>query len=94
MSGAHGKPVYASAAGTVIAAGWSGGYGKCVKISHANGYTTWYAHMSSIDVSVGQTVYQGQQVGRIGSTGRSTGPHLHFELRKNGSPLNPMRYIG
>ena len=94
MSGAYGKPVYASAAGTVISAGWSGGYGKCVKISHANGYTTWYAHMSSIDVSVGQSVYQGQQIGRIGSTGRSTGPHLHFELRKNGTPLNPMRYIG
>lgn len=94
MSGAHGKPVYASASGTVISVGWSGGYGKCVKISHANGYTTWYAHMSAYNVSVGQTVYQGQQIGRIGSTGNSTGPHLHFELRKNGSPLNPMRYIG
>ncbi len=94
MSGAYGRPVYASAAGTVIQAGWSGGYGKCVKISHANGYTTWYAHMSSINVSVGDTVYQGQQVGRIGSTGNSTGPHLHFELRINGSPVNPMRYIG
>ena len=94
MSGAHGKPVYASASGTVISSGWSGGYGKCVKISHANGYTTWYAHMSSYNVSVGDTVYQGQQIGRIGSTGNSTGPHLHFELRKNGSPLNPMRYIG
>lgn len=93
-SGAYGKPVYATASGTVIAAGWSGGYGKCVKISHSNGYTSWYAHMSSIDVSVGQTVYQGQQVGRIGSTGNSTGPHLHFELRVNGTPVNPMRYIG
>ncbi len=94
MSGAHGKPVYASAAGTVIQAGWSGGYGKCVKISHANGYTTWYAHMSSYNVSVGDTVYQGQQIGRIGSTGNSTGPHLHFELRINGTAVNPMRYIG
>ncbi len=94
MSGAHGKPVYASAAGTVIYAGWSGGYGKTVKIKHSDGYTTYYAHMSSIDVSVGTTVYQGQQVGRIGSTGNSSGPHLHFELRINGSPQNPMRYIG
>ncbi len=94
MSGAYGKPVYATASGTVISAGWSGGYGKCVKLRHANGYTSWYAHMSSIDVSVGQSVYQGQQVGRIGSTGNSTGPHLHFELRINGSPVNPMRYIG
>ena len=94
MSGAHGRPVYASASGTVIYAGWSGGYGKTVRIQHSNGYTTYYAHMSSIDVSTGQTVYQGQQVGRIGSTGNSTGPHLHFELRKNGTPLNPMKYIG
>ena len=94
MSGAHGKPIYASASGTVIQAGWSGGYGKCVKISHANGYSTWYAHMSSYNVSVGDTVYQGQQIGRIGSTGNSTGPHLHFELRINGTAVNPMRYIG
>ncbi len=94
MSGAHGKPIYASASGTVIQAGWSGGYGKCVKISHSNGYTTWYAHMSSYNVSVGDTVYQGQQIGRIGSTGNSTGPHLHFELRINGTAVNPMRYIG
>lgn len=94
MSGAYGKPVYASASGTVIFAGWSGGYGKCVKISHSNGYSTWYAHLSSINVSVGDSVYQGQQVGRIGSTGNSSGPHLHFELRVSGTPVNPMRYIG
>ncbi len=93
MSGAYGKPVYASAGGTVISAGWSGGYGKMVKIRHSNGYVTYYAHMSSIKVSVGQTVSQGQQVGAIGSTGNSTGPHLHFELRINGSPVNPMKYI-
>lgn len=94
MSGAYGKPVYASAGGTVISAGWSGGYGKMVKIRHSNGYVTYYAHMSSIKVSVGQTVSQGQQIGAIGSTGNSTGPHLHFELRINGSPVNPMKYIG
>ncbi len=94
MSGAYGKPVFASASGTVIFAGWSGGYGKVIKISHANGYATWYAHLSSINVSVGDTVYQGQQIGRIGSTGNSSGPHLHFELRINGTAVNAMRYIG
>ncbi len=94
MRGAYGKAVYASASGTVISAGWSGGLGKCVVIRHSNGYTTTYAHMSSYTVSPGQSVYQGQQVGRIGSTGNSTGPHLHFELRINGSAVNPMNYIG
>lgn len=94
MSGAYGKPVYASASGTVVFAGWSGGYGKCIRISHANGYTTYYAHLSSIDVSVGASVYQGQQIGRIGSTGNSSGPHLHFELRINGAAVNPLKYIG
>ncbi len=94
MSGAYGKPIYASAAGTVTYAGWSGGYGKKVIISHSGGYSTVYAHMSSFDVSTGDTVYQGQQIGRIGSTGNSTGPHLHFELRINGTAVNPMRYIG
>lgn len=93
MSGAYGKAIYASAGGKVIQAGWSGGYGIMVKIRHDNGYETWYAHMSSKLVSVGDRVTQGQQVGRIGSTGNSTGPHLHFELRINGSPVNPMRYI-
>lgn len=94
MSSAYGKPVYASASGTVISAGWSGGYGKMIKIRHSNGYETWYAHLSSIDVSTGATVYQGQHIGRIGSTGNSTGPHLHFELRINGKDVNPMKYIG
>lgn len=94
MSGAYGKPIYASAGGTVISAGWSGGYGKMVKIRHSNGYVTYYAHCSALLVSVGETVSQGQQIARIGSTGNSTGPHLHFELRINGSPVNPMKYIG
>lgn len=94
MSGAYGKPVYASAAGTVIFAGWSGGLGRLVKIKHSNGYETWYAHQSAINVSVGDTVYQGQQIGRIGSSGNSSGPHLHFELRINGNAVNAMRYIG
>lgn len=94
MSGAYGKPAYASASGTVIYAGWSGGYGKVVKIRHSNGYETWYAHLSAINVSVGDNVYQGQQIGRIGSTGNSSGPHLHFEMRINGRAVNAMKYIG
>lgn len=94
MHGAYGKPAYASASGTVIYAGWSGGYGKVVKIKHSNGYETWYAHLSEINTSVGSTVYQGQQIGRIGSTGNSSGPHLHFEMRINGRAVNAMKYIG
>lgn len=94
MSGAYGKPVYASAGGRVISASYSGGYGKLIQIQHSNGYITYYAHLSSIDVSVGDTVVQGQQIGRIGSTGNSSGPHLHFELRINGRAVNPMNYIG
>ena len=94
MHGAYGKPAYASASGTVIYAGWSGGYGKVVKIKHSNGYETWYAHLSEINTSVGSTVYQGQQIGRIGSTGNSSGPHLHFEMRINGRAVNAMKYVG
>jgi murein DD-endopeptidase MepM/ murein hydrolase activator NlpD len=91
--GSYGKPVYASAGGTVISAGWSGGYGKTIKIRHDNGYQTWYAHLSSIDVSAGSRVEQGQYIGAIGSTGNSTGPHLHFEVRVNGTAVNAMNYI-
>ncbi len=94
MSGAYGKPAYASAAGTVIYAGWSGGYGRLVKIRHTNGYETWYAHLSAFSVSAGQSVYQGQQVGSIGSSGNVTGPHLHFEIRINGTAVNAQRYVG
>ncbi len=92
-SGAYGKPIYASAGGTVIQASWSGGYGKMIKIQHSNGVVTCYAHMSAFNVSVGQRVSQGQQIGQIGSTGNSTGPHLHFEVRVNGNHVNPMNYI-
>ncbi len=91
-----GIPVVASASGTVVTAysGWSG-YGHTVVIDHGNGYKTRYAHMypGSIAVSVGQKVYQGQQIGRIGSTGNSTGPHLHFEMLINGQKTNPYPYI-
>lgn len=94
--GSTGVPVVASASGTVVTAysGWSG-YGHTVVINHGNGITTRYAHMQpgSICVRAGQYVYQGQQIGRIGSTGNSTGPHLHFEVLVNGRKVNPLNYI-
>jgi murein DD-endopeptidase MepM/ murein hydrolase activator NlpD len=88
-----GTPVSAADSGTVTFAGWSGSYGKIIKINHGNGYETWYAHLSSIDVSVGQKVSKGEVIGKVGSTGRSTGPHLHFEVRKNGTPQNPLSFL-
>lgn len=91
--GKTGDPVVASASGTVTFAGWSGGYGYLVKISHPNGYETYYAHNSSILVSKGQTVAQGQVIAKLGSTGNSTGPHCHFEIRKNGQTYNPLNFV-
>ena len=82
----YGSEIWAAQAGTVITAGWYGGYGKCVMVMHDNGYTTVYGHMSSIAVYSGQTVAQGQVLGYVGSTGNSTGPHLHFEIRSNADP--------
>ncbi len=92
---AFGTPILAADAGRIIMAGWlaSEGYGNRVMIDHGNGYVTLYAHMSSISVTVGQTVNRGDKIGLEGSTGRSTGPHLHFEVRKNGVPVNPFDYL-
>ncbi len=93
---AYGSPIVASDSGTVIVAnksGWGGGYGLYVMIDHGNGYTTVYGHASSVIVDVGQTVSQGQTIAYIGSTGNSTGPHLHFEIRLNGSILDPENYV-
>ncbi len=84
-----GVPIAAAANGVVVVAGPNGGYGNFVVVDHNNGYATAYAHQSSIAVSEGQTVKQGQVIGYVGSTGFSTGPHLHFEVRVNGSPQNP-----
>lgn len=93
-SGAYGKAVYASAGGTVIYAQNSGGgYGNLIKIQHSNGFVTYYAHLSSIGVKVGQTVSQGAYIGAIGATGRAYGAHLHFEIRINGTAVNAMKYI-
>lgn len=89
-----GTPVRAARSGTVVFAGWSTqGYGNLVRVRHAGGAETWYAHFSSIAVSVGQYVDQGDVVGRVGSTGLSTGPHLHFELHENSRPLDPLALL-
>ncbi|OEF97834.1 peptidoglycan DD-metalloendopeptidase family protein [Desulfuribacillus alkaliarsenatis] len=89
-----GTPVYAADHGTVVFAGWNGGYGNLIRVAHTSSMQTYYAHLSSINVRVGQTVNKGEVIGRVGSTGQSTGPHLHFEVRLNGSPVNPMNYYG
>ncbi|WP_052667279.1 murein hydrolase activator EnvC family protein [Nitriliruptor alkaliphilus] len=88
-----GTPIGASKAGTVIFAGWQGGYGNLVLIDHHDGVVTAYAHQSSMAVSRGQSVSQGSTIGYVGNTGNSTGPHLHFETRVNGSAVNPRQYL-
>ena len=93
IGASYGSAILASNGGTVTLAGWNSGYGNCVVIDHGGGKATLYGHMSSIGVSKGQTVSKGQQIGRVGSTGNSTGPHLHFEILINGSAVNPMGYF-
>ena len=90
---AHGTPVGASCGGVVTAAGWMGGYGKAVIIDHPKGYRTLYGHLSSIHVRPGQRVAAGRIIGRVGSTGWSTGPHLHFTLWHNGRLINPLSVL-
>lgn len=89
----NGAPIVAPADGTVTFAGRQSGYGNCVEIRHANGITTMYAHMKSYTVTRGQKVKRSDVIGYVGSTGRSTGPHLHYEVRVNGVPVDPMKYI-
>jgi len=91
--GDTGDPIHATASGTVTIAGWSGGYGKMVEIDHGNGVATRYGHLSQIDVDVGDTVRSGQTVGKLGSTGRSTGPHLHYEVRVKGEVVDPQKFL-
>jgi murein DD-endopeptidase MepM/ murein hydrolase activator NlpD len=88
-----GTPISTTASGVVIFVGWHGGYGNKVVIYHGNEYSTVYAHLSSFDVYVGQEVTQGDVIGRMGSTGRSTGPHLHYEVYVDGTPKDPMDFL-
>ncbi len=93
IDGERGDIVTAPANGIVTKAGWEGGYGNLIEIDHGNGLTTRYGHLSRGDVTVGDTIQRGQVIGLIGSTGRSTGPHLHYELRLNDKPINPRRLL-
>lgn len=93
FKGAHGSSIRAAAAGRVSFAGRKGGYGNAVEIDHGHGILTRYAHLSGIDVQVGQMVTPGQHIARMGSTGRSTGTHLHFEVRVGGTAVNPRRFL-
>lgn len=87
-----GTPVYATGNGVVRKAGWEGLYGNCIEIDHGFGYLTRYAHLHKIEVRVGQKVVRGQTIGRVGSTGKSTGPHLHYEVHVKGKVVNPINY--
>jgi len=89
----RGTPILSAADGVVIFSGWMGGYGNVIKIKHSDGYVTLYAHQSRRKAKIGQKVKKGQVIGFVGSTGRSTAPHLHFGLYKNGRPINPMRMV-
>jgi murein DD-endopeptidase MepM/ murein hydrolase activator NlpD len=89
----EGTPIHAAAAGTVIYCGWESGYGNLVVLDHHNGIATAYAHQSQIEVSCNQNVDQGQVIGLSGCTGFCTGPHLHFEVRVNGVPVDPLGYL-
>ena len=93
IAAASGTPIKVVSDGTVTFAGWSGSYGYLVKVSHGNGVETWYAHTSKMYVSVGQSVVAGDLIAAVGSTGNSTGPHLHLEIRINGKTVNPQNYI-
>lgn len=93
IAASTGTSITAADDGRVTFSGWSGGYGNVVKINHGNGYETYYAHCSALLVSVGQVVSKGDLIARVGNTGNSTGPHLHFEVRLNGVPQNPQAYI-
>ena len=93
IAGRYGTPIYAADGGTVTYSGWMGGYGYTVRVDHGKGKVTYYAHNSSLLVSVGQHVYKGQQIAKMGSTGNSTGNHCHFEVRVNGVARNPLNYL-
>jgi murein DD-endopeptidase MepM/ murein hydrolase activator NlpD len=91
--GNRGDEAKCTANGKVVFAGWYGGYGNCVRIEHTNNFETLYGHLSRITVKVGQEVTVGQKIGEVGSTGHSTGTHLHYEVRKNGKAVNPVKFL-
>lgn len=93
IDGERGDAIIAPANGVVVKAGWQGGYGNLIEIDHGNGLTTRYGHLSSIAIQAGDPVQRGQVIGAVGSTGRSTGPHLHYELRLNDKAINPRRLL-
>jgi murein DD-endopeptidase MepM/ murein hydrolase activator NlpD len=93
MAGAHGSPIYVTADGVVTHAGWENGYGNMVEVRHAFGLVTRYGHLSAIHVAEGESVSRGELIGDMGNTGRSTGTHLHYEIRVDGSAINPMIFI-
>jgi murein DD-endopeptidase MepM/ murein hydrolase activator NlpD len=93
IDGERGDLVIAPASGVVTKAGWQGGYGNMLEVDHGNGLTTRYGHLSKIEVEVGDTLTRGQLIALVGSSGRSTGPHLHYELRVNDHPINPRRFL-
>ena len=93
ISAPIGTPVKVTADGIVVHANWNAGYGRCVIVDHGNGYQTWYAHLSRMDVIEGQEIRQGEIVGRVGASGRSTGAHLHYEVRMRSTPVNPYRFL-
>jgi murein DD-endopeptidase MepM/ murein hydrolase activator NlpD len=93
LGASYGEMVRATAAGTVVAAGWDGEYGIKIDIDHGNGYHTWYAHLSRADVQPGQHVFKSETIGAVGATGFSTGPHLHYQLMRDGVPIDPAPYL-
>ncbi|AYL99186.1 M23 family metallopeptidase [Mucilaginibacter celer] len=93
FQGRRGDEVKCTASGKVVFAGWAGGYGNCVRIQHINNLETLYGHLSKIEVKVGQKVTVGDDIGKVGSTGHSTGTHLHYEVRKDGKPINPVKFL-
>lgn len=93
IAASNGTDIKAAADGTITYSGWMGGYGNLVIISHGNGIQTYYGHCSKLYASVGETVKAGDVIAAVGSTGNSTGNHLHFEIRKNGTQINPQIYL-
>ncbi|MGQ3477930.1 M23 family metallopeptidase [Paenibacillus sp. TY11] len=93
IAGQTGDPVYAAGAGTVLEAASSGARGKCIIIQHPDGLQSWYMHLSGMQVAPGDRVHKGQTIGLLGSTGRSTGPHLHFQIVKHNQPVDPLLYV-